>query len=426
MERKITPEEREKRLKELKYSYEMYEDTIKSTEKRMKTATAENGVKKYTQENIDEEMALLREAQGEIISKYTMFGGKESDLVKKKATKKKAGVVAEEKDLYQEAAAILKEKEEKKEAMPSPTETVVTEREYLPNETQSFDVIPLPSNGQCYKQKIARLPVAYLTAYDENMIIAPNLYRDNKIIDLMLQNKILNRTIDPNDLLEGDRDAIILFLRANGYGNEYPITATDSATGKEFDAVIDLSTLKYKEFKLTGDENGWFDFELPVSKKKVKFKFLTHRDNLILKTLEEKEDKKLLKGRLEGTISLLDGFIEGEDEMDKALKTRVRQSIRTIEEWKESLSEDELGFNHSVTNKMELAIMAVDDITDRKYIRNFVRNMNVKDSSALRRYITENEPGIDFNIKVDKPESLGGGSMTVFLQLDQYVFLNIA
>ena len=52
--------------------------------------------------------------------------------------------------------------------------------------------------------------------------------------------------------------------------------------------------------------------------------------------------------------------------------------------------------------------------------------MNVRDSSALRRYITDNEPGIDFNVTVEKPASLGGGSLTMFLTLDQFIFLNIA
>ena len=51
--------------------------------------------------------------------------------------------------------------------------------------------------------------------------------------------------------------------------------------------------------------------------------------------------------------------------------------------------------------------------------------MNVQDSSALRNYISENEPGLDFNIEIEKPKSLGGGSMPMFLSLDQYLFLNI-
>ena len=64
------------------------------------------------------------------------------------------------------------------------------------------------------------------------MIVSPNLYRDNLILDYILQEKLLSQEIDPMDLLEGDRDAIILFLRASGYGNEYPISATDEETGK--------------------------------------------------------------------------------------------------------------------------------------------------------------------------------------------------
>ena len=70
--------------------------------------------------------------------------------------------------------------------------------------------------------------------------------------------------------------------------------------------------------------------------------------------------------------------------------------------------------------------MAVDGITDKKYIYDFIRKMNVRDSAALRRYMTQNEPGIDYNIKIERPESLGGGSFTTFLQLDQFLFLNIA
>ena len=73
-----------------------------------------------------------------------------------------------------------------------------------------------------------------------------------------------------------------------------------------------------------------------------------------------------------------------------------------------------------------MEIMSIDDITDRTYIHKFVRQMNVKDSSALRRYINDNEPGLDYRFTIEKPESLGGGSMDVFLQLDQFIFLNLA
>jgi hypothetical protein len=70
--------------------------------------------------------------------------------------------------------------------------------------------------------------------------------------------------------------------------------------------------------------------------------------------------------------------------------------------------------------------MAVDGITDKQYIYDFIKKMNVRDSSALRKYIQENEPGVDYNIEIERPKSLGGGSMKTFLQLDQFLFLNIA
>jgi hypothetical protein len=87
--------------------------------------------------------------------------------------------------------------------------------------------------------------------------------------------------------------------------------------------------------------------------------------------------------------------------------------------------ENQLKFNHALTNKLNLLIMAVNGITDKQYINDFIRRMNVKDSTALRRYMTQNEPGVDYNIEIEKPASLGGGSYKTFLQLDQFLFLNI-
>ena len=75
---------------------------------------------------------------------------------------------------------------------------------------------------------------------------------------------------------------------------------------------------------------------------------------------------------------------------------------------------------------MNLLIMAVNGITDKNYIYDFIRKMSVRDSSALRKYISQNEPGIDYNIEIERPESLGGGSFKTFLKLDQFLFLNIA
>ena len=420
----------EKALRQLKSSYDMYEKTKKETEARMKKATNPDGSKRYTANDIKDHINLISEAQSDIIGQYVLMGGNEEDL-KKKTRKRSISINDNANTVLEMMRDMDEEKKETIEKAMSEVETrliqqdIPSKGEYNPE--AAFDVIPLPSKGEGYKEKIGKASVAYLTAYDENMIVSPNLYRDNLILDYILQEKLLSKEIDPLDLLEGDREAIILFLRASGYGNEYPITATDEATGKEFDSIVDLSKLKYKEFNLKGDTNGWFSFTLPVSGKEIKFRFPTHRDNVLLEKIEKAEDNNTKKEIISNYITTLDTFIESDKEVSKDEKTKIRQAIRTIENWGEMMDEEKsILFKHTLTNRLNLLIMAVDGVTDKKYIYDFVRKMNVKDSHALRKYMTENEPGIDYNIEIERPESLGGGSVKTFLQLDQFLFLNIA
>lgn len=140
-----------------------------------------------------------------------------------------------------------------------------------------YDVLPLPSKGQCYPKnsplRCGRIPVAYLTAADENIIASPNVYRDGKLLDIILDRKILDKRINANDLCSGDRDAIILWLRGTSYGEDFPISATNPETGKQYNVTISLSQFDYKKFELEGDENGLFDFETNNGDL-IKFKFL--------------------------------------------------------------------------------------------------------------------------------------------------------
>lgn len=429
----ITEQDNKNQLKVIETSYQMYEDVKASTEKNMKTATNPDGTRKFNQEAIDGEMKLLNDAQRELLDKYRMFGGNPENLVKKKVAKKNKRTIQQMLD----APEVVFENKSNSIAKSKPAEQmevdkIEAERNYLPpksteTETQSYDIVSLPSKGECYPGKIAKVAVSYLTAYDEDKIIAPNLYRDNKILDLILQEKMINAQLDPLEMLEGDRDAIILFLRATGYGNDYPITARDPETGVEFESSVDLSKLKYKPFNLKGDERGWFDYTLPVSKKNIKFRFLTHNDILKLKRLEVIENTRLRKDELREIVSRLDEYVENDEAILNDDRVKYRKAIRDIENWEESLNEDDSQlYSHAVTNRMYLEIMAVEGQTDRTFISDFVRNMNVRDSASFRKYVSDNEPGIDFNIEVQRPESLGGGSFTVFLQLDQYIFLNIA
>ena len=210
------------------------------------------------------------------------------------------------------------------------------------------------------------------------------------------------------------------------YGPEYPIISKDPETGKEIESVVDLSSLKVKEFKLEGDENGWFDFTLPVSKDVIKFKFLTRKDKRILEKLSEIEDYGIKATNIRLIMNDLLKFISKDDLLNGKEKQKYIDDITKLEEWCVKLNEKEKKpFNKTITNRLELSVMSVNGNTDRNYISKYVKNMPAKDALMLRRYIIENEPGIDFEIKVEKPESLGGGSFKTFLEWEDTVFLNI-
>lgn len=420
-------------LEQAKASYQMYEKTKKETVKRLKSKLNPDGTRMYSDEKIKKELATIEAAMNDVVDKYVMMGGKREDIVEKKVSKSTKNNASKVNDAFLDLMKQVEEQQGKEHD--AFAVTVKATKEAVDREIPStgdynpkacFDVIPLPSKGEGYVNKKASLPVAFLTAYDEDMIVSPNLYRDNLVLDYIIRAKVMNNEIDPSDLLEGDRDAIVLFLRASGYGNEYPITATDDKTGVQFDAMVDLSKLKYKEFNLKGDANGWFDFTLPVSKSVIKFRFPTHRDNVTLKKLEDIEEFRQRREKIEEMMTSIENYIGKENKIEASQKSKVRAAIAELRRWKEEIPEDEsIDNSHPITNRFNLLIMSVDGITDKNYILDFVRNMNVKDSTALRKYMTVNEPGIDYNLEIARPESLGGGSMKVFLQLDQFIFLNI-
>ena len=296
------------------------------------------------------------------------------------------------------------------------------------NSNAQYDVVSLPSKGEGYKNKIAKVPVAFLTAYDENLITSPSLYRDGLVIDCLLKSKIMNNAIDPDELLSGDADAIILFLRATSYGVEYPIVVNDPQTGQKIESVVDLSTLKPKEFNLKGDEDGYFDFVLPLSKDVVKFRYLTRKDEKNLELVSNMETKTSNASIISrGIFEIRQIMNRYEAEMTTKEKKDVEDILAKLEGFRKKLSDSsDLGYNKIVTNRMEMNIVAVNGNYDRNYIHEYVNSMRAKDSLELRKYINENEPGIDFNIKVERPESLGGGSFETFLEWNDSVFLNIA
>ena len=290
-----------------------------------------------------------------------------------------------------------------------------------------YDVISLPSNGECYKSKIGRVPVSYLTAYDENIITSPNLYRDGLVIDYLLNNKIVNKDINVEELVSGDVDAIVLFLRATSYGVEFPVTVQDPETGESIETNIDLTKIKSKEFKLKGDENGHFSYTLPKSGAEIKFKYLTRKEENDLRLLSRIEGEGMGALDLKDANRTITSLLKADTILENKEKSYILDATRKINEWIKKLEEkNDNRYNKAITNRMEMQIVAVNGNYDKEYIRKAIYNMPANDSLMLRRYILENEPGLDFEVEIERPESLGGGSFKTFLEWNDTVFWNIA
>ncbi|MCK5642559.1 MAG: hypothetical protein KAJ19_17255 [Gammaproteobacteria bacterium] len=219
-----------------------------------------------------------------------------------------------------------------------------------------FDVLELPSKGFLYPGKPSTVKVEYLTAADENILTSPNLIRSGKVLDVLIERKIKSKEIPMSSLLVGDRNAIMIWLRATGYGEMYSVKMTDPTTFEEFETEIDLSKLKTKELTVQPDENNEFSFELPRSKKKIKFKLLTVADESSIAKKSEQRNKVT------------------KSQISNALSYRLQSQIREI-----------------------------DGNRDPNYIAKFIEVMPAYDSLKFREYSDYIEPGIDLEVEVEGP-----------------------
>ena len=421
---KLTPEQ-EKEIKLLQANNEM----LQRTKEEAKLRGTENAVQRIelAQQDVYEQVKKIDKS---IAEKMMKANG---------STEEKSVITTMIENHYSDESIfdVLKKQEEKEQIKVKEEHTKVEQvaKEAVFSNTDfnnidmdvQYDVISLPSNGECYRNKTERVPVGYLTAYDENFITSPNLYKDGLVIDFLLKHKIMNKDINIDELVSGDVDAIILFLRATSYGTDFPIYVRDPESGEQIETVVDLSTLKYKEFTLKGDKDGYFDFELPVSKDIVKFRFLTRKDEKNLKLLSTLESENVKAQTIKNNIEVLKEAVKSDRYLDGKDKQELLKDFEKMKPWIQKLEETKsTPFNKLITNRLEMSIVAVNDNYDRSFIAKYVKTMVAKDSLMLRRYILEHEPGVDFEIEVERPEILGGGSFKTFLEWDDNVFLNIA
>jgi len=216
------------------------------------------------------------------------------------------------------------------------------------------DYVMLPSKGRIYPtnsplHNLEEIEVRHLTATDEDILTSRALLRSGKAIDTMLTNVIMNKSINVTDLISGDKNAILTFLRITGYGPEYDVEIDCPGCNDTIKHEFDLSklTMRFLDVDPMGDGENRFDFIMPSG---IPIEF---------KLLNSAEDQQIA------------------DEQDK-LKRATNSPLEK-----------------NVTTKYKHQIISVDGKDDQVFINNFVDTMNLRDSRAFRTYLEEVEPDVD-------------------------------
>lgn len=215
--------------------------------------------------------------------------------------------------------------------------------------------VPLPSGGKVYPvghplhgQQV--LEITAMTAREEDILTSRALIKKGTVITELIKSCLVDKRIRPENMLAGDRNALMVSIRVTGYGREYQAEIVCDACNERSESSFDLAGLPIKSLSLDPVEVGQnlFEFKLPKTGAKVRFAFLTGSDEEQLVAEHDRKRKKL------------------------KLKS-------------ESL----------VTSRLERSILSVNGIEDRTKITMFVRRMPAADSRALRKFMEEHEPGIE-------------------------------
>jgi hypothetical protein len=220
------------------------------------------------------------------------------------------------------------------------------------------EMVDLPSQGLIYPKNnplsSGKVEMKYMTAKEEDILTNQSYIQDGTVLDKLLKSLIVSK-IDFNDLIVGDKNALLVASRILGYGSEYTFNYGD----KEY--TIDLSTIDNKPFNeslITPGINE-FNFTLPHSGTKLTFKILTTAD-----------DKK------------------------------IEVEIKGLKKINKSASPE-------LTTRLKYLITSVNGDREEKTIRDFVDNyLLARDSRALREYIKQVQPDVNLNFTSDSGEEV--------------------
>lgn len=212
------------------------------------------------------------------------------------------------------------------------------------------DIVKLPSEGKFYKNKKKSIKVGYLTAADENVIMSSSA---DDIIMTLVRSKVYEPDLRPEDMLNGDIEAVLIFLRNTAFGPEYNLQVIDPQTGKKFKTTLMLDELDFKKGEIEPNENGTFTTLLPRSGTQVEIRPLTYRELMDI----NKQAEAYPAGRVAP----------------------------------------------KVTWRLLKQIVSVNGDSEMSTISKFVESLPIMDSKFIRNFLEENEPRLDLRRTVIAP-----------------------
>ena len=233
-------------------------------------------------------------------------------------------------------------------------------------EEQKFptEMIDLPSEGKVYSKdsplSSGKLEIKYMTAREEDILTSQNLISKGIVIEKLIETLIVTKGVCVDDLVLGDKNAVMVAARILAYGPEYEAEVRDPSTGGLINHTFNLTECPFKKLPKDVSGNG-FEVKLPISKATVKFKILTGNEERLINT-----------------------------------------EIEAIKKSGSSVSPE-------LTTRLKYSIIEVDGETERPMINKFVDTLLSRDSLFLRREISKVSPDIVMESEIQ----LGGKAVKV-------------
>lgn len=224
------------------------------------------------------------------------------------------------------------------------------------------EIVDLPSEGKFYPSnhplRSGKIEMRYMTAFDEDILTNTSYIQNGIAIDKLLESLVITPNVKFHDILNCDKDAMIIAARILSYGKMYNVIVK-TPSDNEIKQTVDLSKLNIVKSTLTPNSEGIITYQTDTVD--IKFKLLT--------ILQQKQV-------LSSTQPLFEFLVQ--------------------------------------------SIVSINNETNKEKIKEFLQyNLLARDSREFRKYVIDNLPSIDLTCEFQDED---GGVFTAGFQVGPDIF----